>query len=102
MAELAKTVVADGLSVRDVEQRVRAEGGRRIKSRGKEGAGTKGPVDSRSAETRDREDRLRKHLGTDVRIVSASKEKGELRIPYYSVEDFGRLFEILLGPEHDA
>jgi len=32
--------------------------------------------------------------------VQASKEKGELRIPYYGVEDFERLCELVLGAEH--
>lgn len=101
MAELAKTVVAEGLSVRDVEQRVRAEGGGRPKGRRGAAEGAKGQTDARTAEVRRLEDRLRKRLGTDVRVVPAGKAKGELRIPYYSVEDFGRLFGILLGPEHD-
>jgi ParB family chromosome partitioning protein len=97
MADLAKVVVAEGLSVRDVEQRVRAEG----RARGKVGR-SKAPtsIDQRSAEVRRVEDRLRKHLGTDARIVQAGKEKGELRIPYYGVEDFERLCELVLGAEH--
>ena len=102
MADLAKEVVAHGLSVRDVEQRVRAEGRQK---RGKAASGKAGvtpTVDARSAEVRRLEDRLRTRLGTDVRVVPAGKTKGELRISFYSVEDFGRLFSILLGPESDG
>ena len=97
IAELARTIAAEGLSVRDVEQRVRNEGKPR-------GAGKQAtPADSRSAEVRRLEDSLRKHLGTDARIMQSGKSaKGELRIPFYNAEDFERLLELLLGAERDA
>jgi ParB family transcriptional regulator, chromosome partitioning protein len=97
MADLAKTVVADGLSVRDVEQRVRAA------VRPERPSTVTTSADSRSAEVRRIEDRLRKYLGTDARIVQAGKSsKGELRIPFYGVEDFERMLELILGPEQDS
>lgn len=97
MADLAKTVVAEGLSVRDVEQRVRTA------VRPERPSTVTPSVDSRSAEVRRIEDRLRKHLGTDARIVQAGRSsKGELRIPFYGVEDFERMLELILGPEQDS
>jgi ParB family chromosome partitioning protein len=94
MADLARVVVAEGLSVREVEQRVRA-----ASSTKKPGATTTS-VDARSAEVRHLEDRLRRRLGTDARIVQAGKgTKGELRIPFYSHEDFERVLELILGRE---
>lgn len=97
MADLAREVVAQGLSVREVEQRVREQAKPRRESRG-----TSGGTDARSAEVRALEERLRRHLGTDARIVQAGKSpKGELRIPFYSVEDFERLLELILGPESE-
>ncbi len=97
MADLARTIVADGLSVRDVEQRVRTA------SPGKRSAPAKAPVDGRSAEVRRIEDELRRRLGTDVRIAQAGKsEKGELRIPFYSNDDFERLLELILGTRGDV
>ena len=97
MADLARVVVAEGLSVREVEQRVRASGN------AKKGGGQTKSVDARSAEVRRIEDRLRRALGTDARIVQAGKsEKGELRIPFYNNEDFERVLELILGPESDA
>lgn len=93
MADLAREVVAEGLSVRDVELRVRTAGG------AKKPKSAPAP-DARSAEVRRLEDRLRRRLGTDVRIVQAGKtDKGELRIPFYSGEDFERVLELILGPE---
>jgi len=97
MADLAKTIVAEGLSVRDVEQRVRTT------VRPERARAVTASPDARSAEVRRLEDRLRKHLGTDARIVQAGKSsKGELRIPFYSVDDFERMLELILGPEQDS
>lgn len=94
IADLAKQVVAEGLSVRDVESRVRTTV---APARTRESVT---PKDARSAEVRRLEDQLRRHLGTDARIVQAGKStKGELRIPFYSVEDFERVLELILGPE---
>lgn len=100
MADLARAVVTEGLSVREVEHRVRNTS-REAKSR--VGGAASAPADGRSAEVRRLEDRLRRRLGTDARIVQAGKSaKGELRIPFYSVEDFERVLELILGPESDA
>jgi ParB family chromosome partitioning protein len=94
IADLAKQVLAEGLSVRDVESRVRAA----VAPNRSRDANT--PRDARTAEVRRLEERLRRHLGTDARIVQAGKSpKGELRIPFYSVEDFERVLELILGPE---
>lgn len=94
IAELAKEVVAQGLSVREVERRVRQE----TPSAESSAAVTRkksGPSDNRSAEVRRLEDQLRKRLGTDVRITQAGAEKGEVRIPFYNPDDFERLMELL-------
>jgi ParB family chromosome partitioning protein len=97
MADLARVIVAEGLSVRDVEQRVRNEA--KPRAGNKQGA----HADSRSAEVRRLEDELRKHLGTDARILQSGKSaKGELRIPFYNAEDFERLLELLLGVERST
>lgn len=98
IAELAREVVAQGLSVREVERRVREgvrAGGKKSGSAGM--ATTPGAPDARSAEVRHLEDQLRKHLGTDAKIVQSGKERGELRIPFYSADDFERLLDLLLG-----
>lgn len=97
IAALAREVVAQGLSVREVERRVRES----VRGKSKVSAPTTtNGTDTRSAEVRHLEDRLRKHLGTDVRISQAGGEKGELRVPFYSADDFERLLELILGPGH--
>jgi ParB family chromosome partitioning protein len=96
IADLAREVITEGHSVREVERRVRA-----ATRKSKRGAGTPGVAvtDSRAAEVRRLEEQLRRRLGTDIKIVQSAKERGELRIPFYSVEDFERLMELLLGTE---
>jgi ParB family transcriptional regulator, chromosome partitioning protein len=97
IADLAREIVAQGLSVREVERRVREKGKTSTAPRV---AAAK--PDGRSAEVRRLEDRLRKHLGTDAKIVQAGKDRGELRIPFYSADDFERVMELLLGPGQNS
>jgi ParB family chromosome partitioning protein len=97
IADLAREVVAQGLSVREVERRVREAAQAQGKKPSTSGTGTTGDV--RSAEVRRLEDRLRKHLGTDLKILQSGKERGELRVPFYSADDFERLVALILGEE---
>jgi ParB family chromosome partitioning protein len=96
IADLAKEVVAHGLSVREVERRVR-EFAKPLAGADEQQSGDRKQPDGRSAEVRRLEDRLRKRLGTDARIVQSSRDKGELRIPFYGTEDFERVLELVLG-----
>lgn len=98
IADLAREVVAQGLSVREVERRVRENARSGPKKAGLVGTAPEaGTADTRSAEVRHLEDQLRKHLGTDAKIVQSGKERGELRVPFYSADDFERLLDLLLG-----
>lgn len=90
----AREIVARGLTVRDVERMAR-EGPRAA-------AKTAKPADTRPAEVRRLEDQLRKKLQTDVHISLAGKQKGELRVPFYSGDDFERILDLLLGPSRDT
>ena len=90
----ARDVVARQLTVRDVERLAR-EG---VKSPSKPSSG----VDARPAEVRRIEDQLRKRLQTDVHISLSGKQKGELRVPFYSADDFERIMELLLGANRDS
>jgi ParB family chromosome partitioning protein len=91
MAALAKEVVAKGLSVRAVESRVREQPHRATKRRSssqKEGHQT--------AEVRRIQDALRRRFQTDVRIELSAPDRGNIRIPFYSAEDFDRMLEFML------
>jgi ParB family chromosome partitioning protein len=99
MADFAREIVAHGLSVREVERRVRESVTPRP---GKRGASAATVPDQRNAEVRQLEDRLRKHLGTDVKIIQSGKTRGEVRVLFYSTDDFDRILELLLGRERLA
>jgi len=95
MADLARAIVSEGLSVREVERRVR-EGNPSKATRVKGARGTT-TGDTRSAEVKRIEDTLRRRLGTDVKIAQSGATKGEIRIPFYSADDFERVMELLGG-----
>lgn len=90
----ARDIVARSLTVRDVERMAR--------DGAKKPAPSNAGVDSRPAEVRRIEDQLRKRLQTDVHISITGKHKGELRVPFYSADDFERMVELLLGTSREA
>ena len=97
MAELAREVVARGMSVRDVEQRTR-ELGRKGKG---ERNGRRQRADTRPAEVRRLEDELRRHFQTDVQLTVAGGERGAITIQFFSADDLDRLMELMLGESRE-
>ena len=85
---VAREAVTGGWSVREVERRVRA-----MLERPARPAPATG--DARPAEVRRTEDHLRRHFATDVAIKLSGDEKGEIRIAFYSADDFERLLSVL-------
>jgi ParB family transcriptional regulator, chromosome partitioning protein len=91
---LARETVSRGLSVREVERRVREDRDR-----------PDAPPQSREARADPHLKRvevdLRRALGTKVRIrVHPGKaDRGRIEIPFLGAEDFERLLEILLGSD---
>jgi ParB family chromosome partitioning protein len=104
MLELANEVIANQLSVREVERRVRRAneptrtgGGGPEQTRAPRGPSLPEPSNQATPELRRIEDQLRRHLQTDVHLAITGKEKGVLRIGFYSAEDLERLLELILG-----
>jgi len=102
MLELANEVVANQLSVREVERRVRranepTRAGEPEQTRTPRGPSLPEPSNQAAPELRRIEDQLRRHLQTDVHLALTGKEKGVLRIGFYSSEDLERLLELILG-----
>jgi len=94
MVDLARETVAKNLSVRDVERRVKqATTSTRPPSTKPAGA----PDSARSAEIRRVTDRLRRRLQTDVAVDIDEKDRGQLRITFYSADDLNRLIELITG-----
>jgi ParB family chromosome partitioning protein len=87
--ELARAAVDRGLSVRQLESRVKRE------NRGPRRAA--GPSRSAELERKRIEEDLQRALGTKVAIRASSRAKGHIEISYYSLEDFEGLVERLLA-----
>ena len=95
VTNLAREAVAQGLSVRDMEDRVRGGRAPERRPRLKRGLGT-------APEVRRVEDALRRRLGTDVRVTLRAKGKGQMHIAFYSNEDLARQLELILGAPYDG
>jgi ParB family transcriptional regulator, chromosome partitioning protein len=94
MVDLAREAVAKNLSVRDVERRVK-QATTSTRPPSTKAAGT---TDSaRSAEIRRVTERLRRRLQTDVAVDIDEKDRGQLRITFYSADDLNRLIELITG-----
>src|SRR5436190_616219 len=92
---LAKEAVDLGLSVREVEDRVRGGRAPVRRPRLKKGVG-------QAPEVRRIEEALRRRLGTDVRVTLRAKGKGQIHLNFYSNDDLARLLELILGAPFDG
>jgi ParB family chromosome partitioning protein len=81
-------IIADDLSVRKVEELVREL---TSKKEAKPGAA---PPSAASREIAQLQSRLSSHFGTRVAVKSDGK-KGEIKIPFLSIEDLNRILDIL-------
>lgn len=90
MAELAKRAAEQEWSVRETEAHVQ-----RVRPARREKPGAK--VRPRAAAERELEEALQRALGTAVRIRHARGGRGRIEIPFYSADDFERLYELLVG-----
>jgi ParB family chromosome partitioning protein len=93
---LARSAVADGLSVRELEALGRGE--RPPARRPRAG---KGRVRKLDPDVRRLEDALRRHLKTDVFVVRRGKG-GRITVNFYSNDDLARLLELILGRPYDG
>jgi ParB family transcriptional regulator, chromosome partitioning protein len=101
---LAKETVDSGLSVRELERRVReissprppapeaAQSDGAPKTRRSEG----GASTSTPSATRRIEDDLRRYLQTDVKLFVGPDEKGKIELAFYSNDDLERVLELIL------
>ena len=93
MIDLAREAVAKNYSVRDVERRVKHAG----TSTRPPSAAVQKNGGARNAELRRLTDKLRRRLQTDVAIDIDDKDRGHLRINFYSADDLNRLIELIIG-----
>jgi len=97
IVELAREVVTKNLTVRDVEHRARTNRPDHPKSRHAQPA----PTSGHKAEARRTEDLLRQHFQTDVKLVADAKNRGSIRIAFYSLDDLERVLDLMLGHKRD-
>jgi ParB family chromosome partitioning protein len=95
MTELARRIVAEGLTVRDVERSARDQ------SAGKRPARERANKHEATPVTRRIEDDLRRHLQTDVKVAVAEGERGTITIAFYSADDLERVLDLVLGPKRE-
>ncbi len=93
ITRLAKEIVAEGLTVRELERRLREE----VPVSGKKRPGRPRKADQQP-EVRRIEDRLRKFLQTDVSLNVGKNNRGTLTIQFYSADDLERVLEVLKIP----
>ena len=96
MAELARRIVGEGLSVRSVEEQVRRQrGGASPATTAEPATTTKAP----DPHVRQLERELQRLFGTPVHIQVGRGQTGRIEIPFYNTVDFERVMDLLLGSE---
>jgi len=90
--EIAEKAAAQGLSVRQVETLVQELTSDRPKS------GSSRKEASSDPNVKAAVDELERALGTRVRIVELSEQRGRIEIEYYSQVELDRLFQRIVGP----
>jgi ParB family chromosome partitioning protein len=91
ISRVAQHAVAEGWSVREIEERVRGEG------RTSPGARKRREVRALAPDAKRVEEVLRRRLGTDVKVHPRRRGRGFLTIQYYSNDDLSRLLELILS-----
>jgi ParB family transcriptional regulator, chromosome partitioning protein len=85
---LAEKIQRDGLSVREAEKLAQGVKPKTAK--------VKSPkVDIKDPHARHLEEELRRKLGTHVKVVPRTAQKGKIEIEYYSLEDLDRIVSLL-------
>jgi ParB family chromosome partitioning protein len=95
MIELAREIVAKGLTVRDVEQRTRTTAPTAPTRTARQKGGER--ASGLNAELKRLQDELRRHLQTDVTISIGDHERGKIEIAFYSNDDLERVLDLVLA-----
>ena len=94
IVNLANEIVREGLTVRELEQRLRQVAG--APKAGKAGRPRSG--DRQSPEVREIQNRLRRFLQTDVIVSVGPKNRGTVTLHFFSPDDLERLLELMHVP----
>ena len=86
--EIAQRCVAEGWSVRQIEQFTRPQ------TKDKKPKPPEGPTDPNVKFALSELERI---LGTKVRIVENRNGRGKIEVEYYSADDLSRIYELMVG-----
>lgn len=89
--DIFKKIVQNDLSVRKVEELVRS----RSETSTKKSNSSAPKNNKHNPELVKLQERLSSHFGTKIVVRSESESKGEIKIPYISIEDLNRILDIL-------
>jgi len=92
---LANEIVGDGLTVRELEQRLR----QLAVDQATKKAGRPRTADRLSPEAKQVQERLRRFLQTDVTLSLSRNNRGTLTFHFYSTDDLERLLELMRVPD---
>lgn len=92
---LANEIVREGLTVRELERRLRQVDGASRKGK----AGRPRSADRQSPEIRLIQDRLRRFLQTDASLTVGPNNRGTLTLHFYSADDLERLLDVMRVPD---
>jgi ParB family chromosome partitioning protein len=95
IVSLANEIVREGLTVRELEQRLRQVDGTSRKGK----AGRPRTADRQSPEIRKIQDRLRRFLQTDATLTVGPNNRGTLILHFYSADDLERLLDVMRVPD---
>jgi ParB family chromosome partitioning protein len=100
MADLAREAAEQGLSVREVERRVKAARpatpGKALTGKSAAGQTSGAPAGgAAAAEVRRLEELLRRRFQTQVQLVAQGRDQGEVRIAFTSNDDLERLLDLM-------
>ena len=100
--EFADRAVETGMSVRALEQLVRATSGTPERTAAQPSASSRTQQHSAaSPAVKAVEDALRRYLQTDVRVQMTAQDKGAIEMKFYSNDDLDRLLDLVLRDRRD-
>jgi hypothetical protein len=109
VADLARRAADEGISVRELERRVRevlqpvpAPATPQPARASNAGGPVEDVAPSTDPAVRRVENELRRYLQTDVHVQLAGEAKGSLRIAFYSTDDLDRLLDLILRERREA
>lgn len=94
--DLANEAVNRGLSVRELEQRVRTRNGVPVPPKRPGDSARSRPTASADPAAKRIEDDLRRYFQTDVRLQLTGTNKGKIELSFYNNDDLDRILDLIL------